>query len=353
MKNKGNKSRRIFLKQSSFGLGAGIVGASFSSFLSAKSGSTFKSPGVISVATIDLLGLWKDSTIESRIKNVLGRMEELSGLKPDIICLPELFSTMYILEKISPDEVAEDEKIPGLVTGRIAEFAGKYKCYVVCPVYTRNNGHIYNSSALIDRKGQIAGVYHKTHPSMVEMLANGTSGRGITPGILNQPVIQTDFGRVGMQIGYDAYWKDGWDNIKNQGADIILFSSDFPGGKMLNHYALQNSCYIISSTAGDARIIDISGNDLHASSTFIRYGWDNINLEKVIIDSWPTNEILPDIFNKYGDKLNFRIWDNNWTATVESRDPEIKIQDVFKDFKITPTEELIERTEEVQKKYRL
>ncbi len=353
MRNKGNTSRRIFLKQTSYGLGAGIVGASLSSFISAKSDKTIKLPGLLNVATIDLLGLWKDSTSESRIKSVLERMEELSGLEPDIICLPELFSTMYIQEKISPEEAAEDEKIPGPITGRIAEFAGKYRCYVVCPVYTRNKGHIYNSSALIDRKGQIAGVYHKTHPSKAEMFPNGTPGTGITPGILNQPVIQTDFGKVGMQIGYDAYWNDGWDNLKNQRADVILFSSDFPGGKMLNHYALQNSCYIISSTAGDARIIDISGNDLHASSTFIRYGWDTINLGKVIIDSWPTNEILPEIFSKYSDKLNFRIWDNNWTATVESRDPDIKIQDVFKEFNITPTEELYKRTEEVQKKYRL
>jgi hypothetical protein len=246
------------------------------------------------------------------------------------------------------EDIAEDENVSGPVTGRIAEFSRKHACYVVCPVYTKSGGHFYNSSLLVGRKGELAGVYHKMHPSKAEILEHR-----ISAGALDQPAIETDFGRVGMQIGSDVYWGDGWDKLKKQGAGIILFPSDFPGGKMLNHYALQNSCYLISSSEGDARIIDISGNELHASSTFIRYGWENINLKKVIVDTWPTNEVLPEIFRKYGHKLKFRIWDNNWTATVESLDPDLKIQDVFREFKITPTEELYRRTEEVQKKYRL
>jgi beta-ureidopropionase len=353
MKNGNNVTRRNFLKQTSLGISAGIAGSALTSLSPGKPAEEIKLSRNLSVATIDLKGLWPDSTRESRIRRVLDRMRELEGLKPDLVCLPELFDTIWVDEKISVKDAAEDEKVPGPVTSRIAEFARKNNCYVVCPVYTKTEGHYYNSSLLLDRKGAIAGVYHKIHPVKSEILKNGVFGSGVSAGALNQPVIQTDFGKVGMQICYDACWTDGWDNLKKQGANIILFSSAFPGGRILNHYALENNCYIISSTGGDARIVDISGNDLHGSSTFIRYAWANINLDKVNVDAWPTNGRLPDVFKKYGNRLEIKVWDNTGVVTIESHDPAVNVRDVLKEFRIQTSEEIYQKTLEVQKKYRL
>jgi len=222
MNNEKIVSRRSFLVKSSLGLGTGIAGVSLSSFNSAVSSDTEKLPGQICVATIDLKGLWPDNTRESRIRRVLERMNEVAGLKPDLVCLPELFDTIWVGEKISVKDAAEDEKVPGPVTSRIAEYAKKNSCYVVCPIYTKKNGHYYNSSILIDRKGDIAGVYHKIHPVKSEILVKGSFGEGVSAGAIKQPVIQTDFGKVGMQICYDANWADGWDNLKEQGVNVIL-----------------------------------------------------------------------------------------------------------------------------------
>jgi beta-ureidopropionase len=352
MIDKKSTSRRNFIKQSSFGLGVGIVGVSMSSCSPAEPTESLKLQGVLSVATIDLKGLWSDSTRESRIKRVLERMWALSGLKPDILCLPELLNTNRLQEKLIVEEVAEDENISGPVTGQIAEFAKKNNCYVVCPIYTKDKGHYYNSSMLIDRDGQIAGIYHKIHPAETEILGDGVNGKGVTPGALTQPVIETDFGKVGMQIGSDAFWSDGWDSLKKQGANIILFSSDFPGGRMLNYYALKNNYYLVSSTSGDARVIDISGNDLDCTSEFVRYAWASINLDKVNVSCWPTNGKLPDLFKKYGDRLRIKVWGSTDVITIESRDPNLKVSNVLKEFEIPNyTDYLIHETE-VQDKYR-
>ena len=281
MKNKITASRRSFIKKSSLGLGAGIVGLGVSGPLIPIGKETEKKPfREICVATIDLRGLLHDPTTESRINGVLNRMEEVAGLQPDILCLPELFSTMWVTEQKPLSEIAEDEKVPGKVTGRIAAFAKKNNCYVVCPLITTKNGNFYNSSLLIDRKGNIAGTYHKMHPVKTEIFPNQEyKGGGVIPGAMDQPAIETDFGKVGMQICYDANWPEGWDNLKKQGADIILFPSAFPGGRMLNHYAYKNNIYIISSAGINARIIDISGNDLDSTSDFVRYAWATTNLE--------------------------------------------------------------------------
>lgn len=179
MKNKIGVSRRNFLRQTTLGLGAGIVGVSVPSCNVNRSGENKKLPREVSVAGIDLKGLWPDTTRESRIRRIMDRMKEIVGLQPDIICLPELFDTMWVSENLPLSEVAEDENVPGPVTSRIAEFAKKYNCYIVCPVYTKKDGHFYNSSLLVDRKGSIAGVYHKIHPVKSEILSKSITKEGM------------------------------------------------------------------------------------------------------------------------------------------------------------------------------
>ena len=280
-------------------------------------------------------------------------MEEVAGMQPDIICLPELFDTMFVQEQKPLSEVAEDEKVPGIVTSRIAAFAKKNNCYIVCPLVTKKDGSFYNSCLLVDRKGTIAGVYHKKHPVKTEIFPDQAfKGGGVIPGAIDQPIIETDFGKVGMLICYDANWSEAWDNLKKKGAKIVFFPSAFPGGRMLNYYALKNNYYIVSSTGGDARVIDISGNDLDSTSNFVRYAWAAINLEKVNVTTWPTNGMLPDLFKKYGDRLGIKVWGNTEVITIESRDPQLKVLDVLKEFRIPTYEELLKNETEVQNKYR-
>jgi beta-ureidopropionase len=354
MKIRSGFSRRNFIRQTSLGIGAGIVGASIPSCSSVIKNGNSKLPREVTVASIDLRGLWPDNTRESRIKRILQRMELVTGLKPDLICLPELFDTMWVSEQYKISDVAESEEIPGPVTGRIGEFAKKYNCYVVCPVYTKKEGIFYNSSLLIDRNGNIAGVYNKIHPVKSEVIPSGpTDDVSIRPGSMDQPVIETDFGKVGIQICYDANWIDGWENFKKKGAEIIMFPSAFPGGRILNHYAERFGCYIVSSTGQDARIVDMSGNDIDSSSTFVRYSWARINLEKVNTCTWPTNDKIPGIFGKYGSKLEIKVRDNTSIITIASLDPDIKVRDIVKEFGLQTVDENIRSSEEAQVKYRL
>jgi len=347
-----HSSRRNFLKQSSFTLSAGLTGVSLP-VLKTNLRSGIKLPREITVVGIDLLGLWPEKTMDARIKKMLGRMEDISGLQPDVVCLPELFSSIWVAEKKNIAAIAEDEKDPGPVTSAVGQFARKHNCYVVCPLLTTRDGHYYNSSLLIDRKGNIAGVYHKIHALESEILPDHDfKGGGVTPGAFNQPVIETDFGKVGLQICFDANWSDGWDNLRKQGAEIVFFSSAFPGGRMLNQYAFKNDFYIVSGTGGDARVIDISGNDLDVSSEFVRYAWQNINLEKVNLTEWPACGALPDLFKKYGQQLNIKVWDRTDVITIESVDPDLKLATVLTEFNIETSAEMIRKQTEVQDAHR-
>ena len=134
--NEENASRRNFIKRSSLSLGAGIVGLSIPSTITGNPSNpptrtnsiteNKKLPTELSVVGIDLKSyLPPDVTTESRVKRILERMEELTGMQPDIICLPELFGTAGVEEQKTLSEIAEDEKVPGPITGKIAAFAKK------------------------------------------------------------------------------------------------------------------------------------------------------------------------------------------------------------------------------------
>jgi beta-ureidopropionase len=346
-------SRRNFLKQSSLGLGAGIFTAGNPFTSNSAPGQPAKLSSEITIATLDLKGLMDQSTREERVKGILDRMNQMVGMKPDVICLPELFDTMWVQEQKPVSEVAEDEKVPGPVASKIAAFAKKNKCYVVCPMFTRNNGHFYNSALLIDRKGNIAGVYHKTHPVKSEIIPDQAYKGGVIPGAIDQPVIQTDFGKVGMQICYDAYWSDGWDNLRDKGADVVFFPSAMPAGRALNYYAVKNNYYVVSSTGDDARIIDISGNDIDCTSDFTRISWATVNVNKVNVDVWPANEKIADLYKKYGNKVGVKVWDTTDVITIENRDPQLDLAAVLKEFDIQVFSKYLQSETLIHDKYRV
>ncbi len=302
-------------------------------------------PREVWIGATSLFGLHPEATIEGRVRSMLARMKELEPYRPDIVCLPETFQTMWVDERKSLAEVAEDPAGP--LAGRMAEYARRNSCSVICPIETKEGGRYYNSAILIDRKGHVAGVYHKAHPTVTE-IANG-----VTPGTLDIPVFETDFGRIGMQICYDLNWQEGWRKLKEKGAEIVFFPSAFPGGRALDSYAWFNHYHIVSATGRDARIIDIGGKELAASGQFAGWVCAPVNLDKIFLHIWPHVLKFGDIEAKYGRKIHIEILHPEDTATIESRDPEVRVADVLREFDIPTYDEHIREADERQNKSRI
>ncbi len=308
---------------------------------------TNRLPREVVVAGIDLRGIWPVETIEERIGDIVERMENVYVFEPDIICLPETFQTSWVREERPVEDYAEDETIPGPVTSIIAEEAKKQNCYIVCPLVTKNDGKYYNSAVLINRKGEIDGVYRKAH-----LVPSEIDPGGLTPGTLQPQVFATDFGRVGMQICYDANWFDCWDHLKQEGAELICFPSQAPFINVLKHHAWVNQACIVSSTGEGARIIDMTGDELAVSGWFEKWVCETINLEKALIHIWPYVRKVKDIREKYRDKVKVEIFNpENW-MTIESRDPGVKVRDILDEFELLTYDEHLRKNTLVQDKYR-
>jgi predicted amidohydrolase len=311
-------------------------------------------PREVWVAGMSLKGLWPEKTIEKRMKDVLERMESFYAFEPDLICLPETINTSWVDESKTLEEVAEDETTPGPITSMLAEVARKQNCYITCPIVTKKDGRYYNSSILLSRQGKIESVFHKVHPVSTEIIPEAYfKGGGVTPGAVKAGVFKTDFGTVGTQICFDAEWSDSWHSLKEDGAEIVCFPSQGPFSNTLSNHAWVNHYYIVASTGEDSQIIDMTGDIIASDGEFARWVCAPVNLEKELLHIWPHTLKFKDIQKKYGRKIRFKVYHpENW-ATLESRDPDIKVKDVLREYEIPTYDEHIKEATEIQQKYRL
>jgi beta-ureidopropionase len=311
-------------------------------------------PREVWVAAISLKGLWPVDTIEKRMKDVLERMENVYAFEPDIICLPEEVNQSWVNETKTLKEVAEDETSPGPITSMLADIARKQHCYITCPIVTKKDGLFYDSTILLNRQGKSEGVFHKVHPTSTEILPDTYfKGGGVTPGPVKQDVFKTDFGTVGLQICFDAEWTDGWHSLKEDGAEIVCFSSQGPFLNTLRNHAWLNHYYIVSATGENAQIIDITGDVIALDGEFARWVCAPVNLEKEFLHIWPHTLKFKDIQKKYKRKIRFKIYHpENW-ATLESLDPDIKVKDILKEYEIPTYDEQLREATGIQNKYRL
>lgn len=335
------RTRRNFIRNSVLGATGGMV---FGSMQEAKAEIYDSLPRIVWAATVSQESLSAESMEEWRDK-IINIMEEIRPTRPDIVCLPEtfLYTGLSYPDKTS---VAKADSYPFLTLERFKNYARSNSCYVITPTVIRENGRPYNAAVLIDRKGNAVWNYKKMHPTDTEMDA------GVLPGPENQPVFDTDFGTIGVQICFDVQWNNGWEQYRDKDVDIMFWPSAFPGGRMVQAKAPQTNAYLITSVnKGSARICDKSGDEL-AKSEFWNRNWvcTALNMEKAILTIWPYVLKFPDIKKKYGRKVSFKNYEEEEWSLMESLSPDVRIKDVLKEFNVITYKEHIARATEYQKK---
>ncbi|MBA7622748.1 hypothetical protein ES703_30133 [subsurface metagenome] len=343
-------TRRNFLQRTSLGFGLAVLagsgkGSAASSRIKPRPREK-RLPREVWVATISQNRM-ETRNYEQMIRKMLSRMEEVVSYQPDIICLPEVFPFANLSSGRPPlSEVAE---VPiGEISQPFAGFARKHHCYVVCPIYTKENGRYYNAAVFIDNQGRLLGQYRKIHPTIGEM------DNGISPGPVQPPVFKTAFGIVGAQICFDIEWYDGWQNLRKAGAEMVFWPSAFAGGSVVNTKAWQNKYVVVSSTRKDtSKICDISGREIAGTGRWNDWVCAPVNLEKAFLHTWPFCQRFQEVQAKYGRKIRIRNFhDEEWTI-IESRSPDVKVADVMKEFDFQTHEELIQAADKRQSKARL
>ena len=337
-------SRRQFIKKSGIGVAGGIL-ASGNVQGANLNKAREKLPGEVWIGTVSQERL-EVSSQQELMDTMLEFLEQMKVYQPDIICLPETFNHYGNFTGRSFGEIAEALPYPSLAPYQ--GFAAANHCYLICPLNITENGKAYNAAVVIDRQGEMLGNYKKIHTTIGEM------DQGVFPGPLDPPVFDLDFGRIGIQICFDIEWKDGWEALKKKDPDVIFWPSAFPGRRLIQTKAFECSSYTVSSTIkGPSRICDLSG-EVIAQTEFWNRNWvcAPVNLERILIHTWPYVRHFPAIKEKYGRKVLIETFDEEEWTLLESLSPEIKIRNVLDEFGILTLKEHIARAEKAQDKKR-
>jgi N-carbamoylputrescine amidase len=157
----------------------------------------------------------------ANLAKAVARVEDAAGNGAQIVCLPELFRSLYFCQKEDPALFNLAEPLPGPTTEQFGKLAARLGVVVIVPVFERRAAGLYhNSVAVIDADGTIASVYRKMHipddPAYYEKYY-------FAPGDLGFKAIDTKFGRISVLICWDQWYPEAARLVALKGADIIFY----------------------------------------------------------------------------------------------------------------------------------
>lgn len=131
------------------------------------------------------------------------------GARTDIVLLPENFNKSNV-EPAAP--VAMNSAYMRL----IREAARRNRTYLAGSLYEDHDGIPFNAGFLIDRQGNLAGYYRKSHLTIGERIFSDI-GRGD-----EVTVFKTDFGVIGLEVCFDFHFPEVARMLALKGAELVL-----------------------------------------------------------------------------------------------------------------------------------
>jgi len=308
-------SRRKFLQ----GVAAGAAAAPAYSLSASPLGDLSESNrkgGIARIVTTCQNGE-RHPTVEGNRDQMLALFDRALKQKPDLVCFPETFTGVGVEGK-TPQQVAET--VPGPTTDAFARRAKANRCYVICPIRTVREGKQWNSAVVLDRSGQVLGIYDKIHP--VTTTPDYTVFEdGIMPAG-EPPVLDLDFGRVGIQICFDAGFPETWAALASKGVKAVFWPSAYHGGFALQAYAYLHHFYVITSVHPEhSRIIDPCGRVVAETDSLMNFVARDINLDFVVAH-YDFNYPIPDrLLDAYPGRVRITSYVEDGHFLVEPTDP--------------------------------
>ncbi len=170
---------------------------------------------------IGLVQMSCTSDAASNTAKAAAGIREAAGKGANIVCLQELFTSLYFCDKedYAPFQLAES--IPGKTTDILQPLAKELGVVIIASLFEKRTEGIYhNTTAVIDADGSYLGKYRKMHipddPAYYEKFY-------FTPGDLGFKSFPTKFGRLGVLICWDQWYPEAARLTALTGAEILFY----------------------------------------------------------------------------------------------------------------------------------
>jgi N-carbamoylputrescine amidase len=173
---------------------------------------------VIKVGTVQM------SCTKNPLENLnkaIERIREAAAKGAQIVCLQELFTSLYFCDVEDYENFKLAEPIPGPSTERLSRIAKELGVVIIASLFEKRTEGIYhNTTAVLDADGAYLGKYRKMHipddPSYYEKFY-------FTPGDLGYKIFRTKFATIGVLICWDQWYPEGARITSLMGAEILFY----------------------------------------------------------------------------------------------------------------------------------
>lgn len=170
---------------------------------------------------IGLIQMTCDKEVAVNMKKTVERIREAAKNGAQIICLQELFLSLYFCDVEDYENFKLAEAIPGPSTDVLQSLSKELGIVIIASLFERRaQGLYHNTTAVLDADGSYLGKYRKMHipddPGYYEKFY-------FTPGDLGYKMFETKFGKLGVLICWDQWYPEAARITSLMGADILFF----------------------------------------------------------------------------------------------------------------------------------
>ena len=217
--------------------------------------------------------------------------------------------------------------------------AKENNCYIAySAAFQVADGTFRNCTQLIDREGEVAGIYNKNH-----LVIEETTENGILCG-KNADLIETDFGTVACAICFDLNFDELRLKYFAKKPDLILFSSMYHGGLMQSYWAYSCRAHFVGAIHNlPSAIISPTGEVLAETTNYFNHVTKVVNLDCKVVHLDYNWEKISAAKKKYG--RGFTMQDPGLLGSVllSSELENITIDDIIEEFEIEILDDYMER----------
>lgn len=287
-------------------------------------------------------------SLESKLEHVAKLFEAAVDAGSDLVVFPEALNhfcgnypnaktQMHFAETALENWTRPFAKLIALAQNRHTA--------VVLPVVVRDSGTVANRFYFVDRNGEIKGHYQKSIPTPTEL------SQGVAPG--HSPPIEWEGIRIGGAICFDVYHPAVFERQAAAGAELFLVPSFTAGGIHLNYYAIEYSTPIVLAYPQWSRIIDMDGIEISQGgfrNETLGFGYGppmisaTINFNRIALFADHNQTRINDVLARYRSRVRVSFNQPNALFVLESRDVDLDIREVAREFDLIPRREYFARS---------
>jgi N-carbamoylputrescine amidase len=158
---------------------------------------------------------------QQNLHKAIEKVREAAAQGAQIVCLQELFTSLYFCDEENYDNFKLAEAIPGPSTDELSKVAAELGVVIIASLFEkRTQGLYHNTTAVLDADGAYLGKYRKMHipddPGFYEKFY-------FTPGDLGYKVFKTKFAKIGVLICWDQWYPEAARITALMGAEILFY----------------------------------------------------------------------------------------------------------------------------------